>query len=268
MLAEQRYQKILDLMQADGSVRVADLKKCMHVSPETIRRDLENMESQGVIRRTRGGAFLNKEKNSSGEYPTQYQPFFVRGQEHMADKAEVAAFAAQFIKEGQSIALDSGTTAYELAKVIKRTFHSLTVVTNSIAVLNELADAKGITLIVTGGVYSLEEMAFVSDIAGMILSKLSIHTFFLTTCGITTDRGITYQRMDEISVQEKMMAASDQTIVIADNSKLGVNSLVKMCDIDRASMIITDSNADPQQREAFERAGIPVKKPERYNGKM
>lgn len=172
---------------------------------------------------------------------------------------EIAEFAVRFIKEGQSIALDSGTTAYELARVIKRTFHSLTVVTNSIAILNELADAKGITLIATGGVYRPEEMAFVSDIAGMIFSKLSINTFFLTTCGISVDRGITYQRMDEIIVQEKMMEASDQTIVIADSTKLGVNSLVKMCDINRVGMIITDSDATKEQIRPLNRQVFPLR---------
>ena len=162
MLAEQRYQKIISLMQTDGSVKVADLKKKMGVSPETVRRDLENMESQGLIRRTRGGAFLADKEDLSGERTIQYQNFSARERENLENKVEIAEFAVRFIKEGQSIALDSGTTAYELARVIKRTFHSLTVVTNSIAILNELADAKGITLIATGGVYRPEELAFVS----------------------------------------------------------------------------------------------------------
>ena len=238
MLAEQRYQKIINLMQTDGSVKVADLKKKMGVSPETVRRDLENMEAQGLIRRTRGGAFLADKEEMPGERTIQYQNFSARERENLESKVEIAEFAVRFIKEGQSIALDSGTTAYELA------------------------DAKGITLIATGGVYRPEEMAFVSDIAGMIFSKLSINTFFLTTCGISVDRGITYQRMDEIIVQEKMMEASDQTIVIADSTKLGVNSLVKMCDIDRVGMIITDSEASKEQIRPFEQAGISVEKPE------
>ena len=188
-------------------------------------------------------------------------PFGARGQEHVESKKEIAEFAVSFIREGQSIALDSGTTAYALAREIKRRFSSLTVVTNSMAIANELSDAKGITLIVTGGVYRPEEAAFVSDIAGLIFSKLNIDVFFLTTCGISVERGVTYQRMDEILVQEKMMEASDKTFVIADSSKLGINSLVKMCDVDKISMIITDSDVKPAQAEPFERAGIPVKRP-------
>lgn len=262
MLVEQRYQVILDLMKATGtgSVRVADLKKNLDVSSETIRRDLENMESQGLIRRARGGAFLNETAAEDNNH-NRYQPFGARGQERVERKKEIAEFAVSFIREGQSIALDSGTTAYALARVIKQRFQALTVVTNSMAIANELADAKGITLIVTGGVYRPEEVAFVSDIAGLIFSKLNIDVFFLTTCGISVERGVTYQRMDEIMVQEKMMEASDKTFVIADSSKLGVNSLVKMCDVDKISMIITDSDAAASQTAPFERAGIPVRKP-------
>lgn len=260
MLAEQRYQKILDLMQADGSVRVAELKKTMGVSSETIRRDLENMETMGLIRRTRGGAFLNGEKTEGRERTSPYVPFDTREKENLEGKAEIARFAARFIEDGQSIALDSGTTSYQLARAIKNQFQSLTVVTNSCAVINELADSAGITIIGTGGVYRPEEMAFVSDIAGLIFSRLSINTFFLTTCGVSVDKGVTYQRMDEIFVQKKMMEASDRTIVIADSSKLGVNSLVKMCDIDRISMIITDSAATDQQVRAFTEAGIRVER--------
>lgn len=262
MLVEQRYQMILDLMKSTGtgSVQVSQLKKRLDVSPETIRRDLENMENQGLIRRTRGGAFLNEEEDRENG-SNRYQPFGLRGLENMESKNEIGEFAVTFIKEGQSIALDSGTTAFALARAVKNRFKNLTVVTNSMAIANELADAKGISLIVTGGVYRPEEAAFVSDMAGLIFSKLNIDIFFLTTCGISVERGVTYQRMDEIMVQEKMMEASSETIVIADSSKLGVNSLVKMCDIDRISMVITDSSAEAAQLAPFLEAGIPVKKP-------
>lgn len=123
---------------------------------------------------------------------------------------------------------------------------------------NELADAQGITLVLTGGIYRADEEAFVSDIATLIFSKINVDIFFLTTCGISVERGITYQRMDEVLVQNKMLEASDRTIVIADSSKLGVNSLVRMCGIEAISMIITDSKASAGQVKAFENAGVRV----------
>lgn len=153
MLAEQRYQRILDLLKENGSVRVSELKSKLNVSSETIRRDLEMLESRGFLCRARGGALLAKspaEGRSEGP-GSRYTPFGLRNQENIDSKAEIAEFAVTFIKEGQSIALDSGTTAFALARAIKHRFKSLTVVTNSMAIVNELAEARGITLIVTGG---------------------------------------------------------------------------------------------------------------------
>ena len=142
--------------------------------------------------------------------------------------------------------------------MIRHRFHSLTVVTNSLPVAAELADAEGITLVLTGGIYNSDEKAFTSDLATLIFSRINIDILFLTTCGISVERGITYQRVDEIIVQDRMMEASGKTIVIADSSKIGVNSLVKMCGIDRISMIITDSNAPAEQTKALEQAGVQV----------
>ncbi len=255
MLSEQRYEEILNVLNREGSVKAADLCKLLGISRETIRRDLETMESKKMLRRIHGGAM--KVDLSPGQNMS-YLPFQKRKSEQPQSKKDIAMEAVNYIKEGQSIALDSGTTALLLAREVKERFHSLTVVTNSLVVANELAGCEGITLVMTGGVYRSDEEAFVSDIAGMIFSKINVDIFFLTTCGISVERGITYQRMDEIFVQNKMMEAAEKTIVIADSSKLGVNSLVKMSGIDQVSMIITDSGASREQIETFEKAGVNV----------
>lgn len=259
MLSEQRYKEILNLLEREESVKTTTLCKVLQTSRETIRRDLEFMEAKGMIRRIHGGAMRIE---NTPEQNLSYTSFNKRKMEHLLNKEEVAREAASQIREGQAVALDSGTTSLILAKVIKERFHSLTVVTNSLAVANELADAEGITLVVTGGIYRADEEAFVSDIATLIFSKINVDIFFLTTCGISVERGITYQRMDEILVQNRMMDAAERTIVIADSTKLGVNSLVKMCGIDRISMIVTDSMASAQQIAAFEHAGVRVVVPE------
>lgn len=255
MLSEQRYKEILSLLEKEGSVKTITLCNLFGASRETIRRDLENMEARNMLKRIHGGAMRLDPQPEEGMLYTSFEK---RQRERSFYKEEIAREAATHIHEGQSVALDSGTTALVLARVIKETFRSLTVVTNSLAVANELADADGITLVVTGGVYRADEEAFVSDIATLIFSKINVDIFFLTTCGISVERGITYQRMDEVLVQNKMMEASERTIVIADSSKLGVNSLVKMCGIDAVSMIITDSKAAGEQIEAFENAGVRV----------
>lgn len=255
MLSEQRYETILNVLNREGSVKATYLCRLLGTSRETVRRDLETMEAKGVLRRIHGGAMKVEPSQEKG---LSYTSFNTRKQEQPRSKEEIAEEAVNYIHEGQAVALDSGTTALLLARAIKGRFRSLTVVTNSLAVANELAGCEGITLVLTGGIYRSDEEAFVSDIATLIFSKINVDTFFLTTCGISVERGITYQRMDEILVQNKMMEAAEKTVVIADSSKLGVNSLVKMCGIDQISMIITDSGASREQIEAFERAGVRV----------
>lgn len=255
MLSEQRYEEIYHLLEREGSVRTITLCDALQTSRETVRRDLEAMEAKGMLRRIRGGAM--KADTSQSKNMT-YASFSQRREEHLQNKEAIALEAVKHIREGQAIALDSGTTSLSLAKAVKTRFRSLTVVTNSFAVAQELAGAEGITLVLTGGVYRPDEEAFVSDVATLIFSKINVDIFFLTTCGISVERGITYQRMDEISVQNKMMEAADRTIVLADSSKLGNNSLVKMCGLETISMIITDSGVSAQQADGFERAGVKV----------
>ena len=132
--------------------------------------------------------------------------------------------------------------------------------TNSLAIANELADAEGITLLLTGGIYSPEEQGFFSDMATKILSYINIDIFFITTCGVSLEKGITYQRMEDVTIQAKLMEASDRTVIIADSTKLGVNSLVRMCGIEEISAVVTDSRASLESIRALEQAGIHVVK--------
>lgn len=256
MLSEQRYEEICNLLEREGSVKTSTLCHVFNTSRETVRRDLETMEAKGMLRRIRGGAM--KKADTVQEKGLPYTSFYKRRDENSESKWKVAREAVKQIREGQAVALDSGSTSLYLARAIKETFQSLTVVTNSLAVANELADAEEITLVMTGGIYRQDEEAFVSDIATLIFSKINVDTFFLTTCGISVERGITYQRMDEIIVQNKMMEAAERTIVITDSSKIGMNSLVKMCGIEEVSMLITDSGASREQIQAFEEAGVRV----------
>lgn len=255
MLAEQRYQEILNILERDGSVKATDLCTLLGISRETVRRDLEALNAQGLLRRIHGGAMhmpLQQGDESS------YTAFAHRKKTNLRAKQAIARAAVEYIHDGQAIALDSGTTSVALAKEIKNRFHALTVVTNSLAVARVLANSPNITLLMTGGVYRADEDAFVSDYATLIFSKLNVDTFFLTVSGVSVERGVTYQRMDELLVQNAMLAASEKVIVIADSSKLGVNSLVTMCGIDQVSTIITDSNTPAAQVEAFRQAGVSV----------
>ena len=162
MLSEQRYEEIYNLVEREGSVRTIALCDALQTSRETIRRDLEAMEAKGSIR---GGAM---KRETSPDKGLTYTSFSKRRDENVSDKEAIALEAVNHISEGQAIALDSGTTSLFLARAVKARFRSLTVVTNSFAVAQELAGAEGITLVLTGGVYRADEEAFVSDVATLI----------------------------------------------------------------------------------------------------
>lgn len=254
MLAEERYHVIINELENNFSVKTADLCTKMQVSRETIRRDLEELEKQGYVMRIHGGA----KKVETDHRPSSYVPFDERQVENLSDKEAVARLAATLIKPNHCIALDSGTTSLLLAKEIASLGYPVTVVTNSLAIANELVNANQITLVLTGGIYNGEERAFISDLSTLIFSKINIDLFFLTTCGISVEKGITYQRMDEVNTQLAMMQAATETIVIADSSKIGVNSLVSMCSIQEVGRMITDTHISEEQLQQFKAAGVTV----------
>lgn len=254
MIPEKRYQLILQQLQNEGAVKASELAARLGTSYETVRRDLGHLESQGLLRRSSGGAVLNQEASEE----SSYQRFGARSEQYPDRKREVARLAMRYIAEGDVIALDSGTTALFLARAIRERFQKLTIVTNSLAIANEVTQKEGFTLILTGGVYRPDEGSLIPDIGEPILSHININTFFLTTCGVSVEKGITYQRMDEVPVQKRMVECAERTIAITDSSKLGVNSLIKMCDITAVCCILTDAQATAEQIQPFIAHGIPV----------
>lgn len=255
LMPEERYNKIRELLEKNGSVTAAELRMQMGTSYETIRRDLEHLEKYGYLKRSHGGAVRIHRGESIQESYIDYKS---REPQNIEQKHRIAMRASEFIQEGQAIALDSGTTAHELAKILKDKFNSLTIVTNSLNVVNELVDKKNFTIILSGGIFKSDEYSFVSDVSYDIFSKLNLHMFFLTTCGVSVDRGVTYQRVDEISTQVKMLEASEKTILITDSSKIGVNSLIKMCDLDKIDCIITDCGVSKETIEQFKNIGVEM----------
>ena len=256
LLAEERHIYILEQLKQNGLLRSCDLKNTLHTSSETIRKDLEALEKQGLLKRVHGGARLPEDaKGADGMNP--YIPYDHRKVQHKGEKCNIALRAADFIKEGQCIGLDSGTTTLEIAKILKERFQNLTIVTNSLATVMELSPCKGFTIICTGGVLRHDEYSFVTDLATSILSKLHIDVMFITATGISAQNGITDQRIDEVAVHSQMAAISNQVIVVADSSKFNSTSLVKVCEVDEVDLILTGRDLS---EEALLESGIPADK--------
>ncbi|WP_026674999.1 DeoR/GlpR family DNA-binding transcription regulator [Alkalihalobacterium bogoriense] len=251
MFAKERQETIIDLLKRNKSVKVSQLTKRFQVSLETIRRDLEFLEKEGLIKRVHGGAVL--------EETTSHETTFIERETiHIEEKKEIAKIATRFVTEGQSIALDVSTTNTEFAKVLKETFSRLTVVTNSLPIANILAEMPNYTIILPGGVLRNQELCIVGEMAEAFVSQFHIDTFFMSMSGISLSAGLTDYGIGEVQMKSKMLQASQKGIVLADSSKFDVKSFLKVCDLERVEYIITDSKLKQSIVEKYEKAGIEI----------
>ncbi len=244
MYPQERYEKILLLIENSSFVKAADLAKICNVSLETIRRDLEYLEKENFIKRVHGGAAIEKINK-------KYPAFLYREKENSIEKQGISEKALQFINEGDSIALDSGTTTLELAKVIKNKFKKLTIVTNSLKILNEFYYKEDFTIILAGGIFKLKEFSLFGSLTEEIFRKFHVNTSFVSASGISLSNGITDLRFDELQIQKIMLEISEKKIILATSSKFEVTCLLKLCDFEQIDTIITDSNLDDNIFDKF-----------------
>lgn len=259
MLAPQRHALILELSNENGIVHTADLVKRMGVSSETVRKDLAFLEQGGQLVRVHGGAVpadnsrtakAPKIQETSGEYVS----FQIRNTQHMEQKAAITSYAASLIKERQVVALDYGSTSQMMAMTLKKQFKSLTVITNSLQNALILSECPDFTIILTGGILSKEELTLVNDFTP-ILDHLHIDILFMTVSGVDPVIGFTDQRFSEAKIQNQMRQAASRTIVLADSSKFGKGSLVKICALKDVDTIITDNGLPIATEQAIRLAG-------------
>jgi DeoR/GlpR family transcriptional regulator of sugar metabolism len=251
LLAQDRHAKILEILREEKSVKVSRLIKLFNVSIETVRRDLEHLEKEGLLKRVYGGAVL--ENINSVEVN-----FKVRETKNVEEKREIAEIASRYINEGQSIAMDVSTTNDELAKVIKKKFDKLTVITNSIKIALELSDKEKFNVILIGGLLRQEELCIVGGLAEKFLDDFHIDISFMSMSGISIKGDLTDYGFGEAQVKKKMIERAQRTIVLADSSKFDVVSLLKIATVDKVDMIITDSKLNKNVLNKYLEKGIEV----------
>lgn len=250
-----RLTTILTALQQSGSVSVEGLSKELDVSLVTIRRDLDALETQGLLRRTHGGAISIE--------PFFYEPFkndrsFQAQVERFADeKRRIGRAAAALIKEGEIIALTPGTTTTEVIRGIPLN-HRVTVVTSTVNVAMELSKRKDLDVFVTGGHLRGEWFSLVGPTAAQSLSHLSIHTLFIGADGVDSKQGVTCFSPDESQLNSTMVKHAQRKIAVLDHSKFGVVAGWRICPTSELDLLITDSGATDEMIEPFEKAQVSV----------
>ena len=249
MILHERHREILNLLSASGIVYTSQLKERFGTSFETIRKDLQYLEQQGLLARVHGGAVPASDTPPSPQptVPSLALPpeFLNRYRNHGEQKHQIALKACELIQENTCIALDTGTTSYELSLLLLERFSKLTIVTNSMINAFLLSQNPGFTVIVTGGIISSREKALISELAFPMLEHVNIDIMFLTTCGIDLETGIAEQTMEEIAIHKKMAQRSKKLVVLADSSKFSRSASFHAYDIQEISSIITDTGLDP-----------------------
>lgn len=251
LLAEERKESILKMLEDEGSVKVSKLIKFFNVSIETVRRDLESLEKEGFLKRVYGGAIIEKSRVNQIGYIKREKKF-------IDEKKEIAKIAIKYVAEGQSIALNNSTTNIEFARELKKNFKELTILTNSLFIASELADANEFNIILAGGILNKKEYAFYGDIAIDTLSNFVVDKAFISVSGVSLDRGITEYLTEEVQMEKKLIGIAQEIIILADHSKIDSVSLIKVMDIYDANLIITDSELEPKIVNKYKKNGIEI----------
>lgn len=236
MLANQRREKILELLQEDGSAKVMKLSKLFKVSEVTIRQDLEKLEGEGLITREHGGAFL---KNVD----VNVKSFTLLNQDNLGKKQMIGKKAAELVETGDVIILDSGSTATEIARnLVGRS--GITVITNGLNIAMMLGAQTGIDVIVTGGEFKPPTLSLTGQKAADFFEKIHVDKLFLATAGISLRSGLTYPSISDIVVKKAMIDAADVTYLVADSTKIGKNAFASLGALSLIDYIITDAAID------------------------
>ncbi len=250
MLKTTRHTQIQQLVNENGHVTVQQLNQLLDVSEATIRRDLDELSQGGLLLRTHGGAVKVAQADRE-------PPILLRQSEFEAEKRRIGRVAASMVEERQSIFLGSGSTVHEIARNL-RCLSNLTVITNAINVVNELADCKGVELIVIGGMLRQSELSMVGHIAEAAIKELRADKVFMGMRGVHPQYGFTGDYLPEATTDRSIMGIAPCNVIVADHSKLGQVSTVFLAPITTAHMLVTDKTAPPDIIAALQEKGLRV----------
>lgn len=249
MLARQRQRVILNMLETQSSLRTIELARHFDVTDETIRRDLEYLDSEHKLIRTHGGA-LRIEKRGV-DLPMQK-----RLQENRVQKQEIARIALKYISEGETIFLDASSTVLALAEILPDM--ELTVVTNAHDCIGPIMSKSKINLIATGGKLDRFSHSYGGFMTWTMVKKFSVDKAFFSCNGVDLERGASEAAEIQAEFKENVLPLCAERILLCDASKLGVRSTRFFAGMDIIDRVITDSGADASFIEKLEAAGVQV----------
>lgn len=250
MTTYERRQSLLEVLRNQPGLRVPELAKTLDVSEGTVRNDLNALEEEGRLKRVHGGAVLNNQ----GEF--QNNSFVRRYKENVAAKLAIAREAALLVKDGDSLFLDSSSTAYYLARGLSK-WRELRVVTNGFEVARELAENPSNNVILIGGVVNNNSSSVTGLLSERILEEMSIEKTFLSCSGFSLERGMTEILFAEAQIKRKVIESSKQLFALVDSSKFGREDLTSFARPNQIVHLFIDSGITEIWKAHLGSANIP-----------
>jgi DeoR family fructose operon transcriptional repressor len=253
MFPQHRKAKILEWLEQSNSLKVAEISNKLGVSEATVRRDLQELEEEGLLLRTHGGAV--------SQNLASFEPSFTeRETAYPEAKKIIGQLAADLVSDGETIILDAGTTTIEIARQLKIK-RNLTVVTNSVDVIRELAGCNEIELLVVGGNIRPKTQAMVGPVAESTLNNINVDKVFLAANGLNKEKGLTTPNLLEAMAKRAMLKAAETVYVVADYSKWSKITFSNICHWSEVNMLITDREPPKEYTEYLTELGVQVKLP-------
>ncbi|MEK5438466.1 MULTISPECIES: DeoR/GlpR family DNA-binding transcription regulator [Paenibacillus] len=249
MLIADRYERIVELVNERGSIRVSELSTLCQVTEETIRRDLDRLEKAGRLLRSHGGAVSLRDRQPE-------TPYAEREIMNAAEKQQIAREAVMMIKPGDRILLDASTTAWYMASHLPDM--PLTVLTNSIRVAAELSGKERIDVISTGGQLSRRSMSFVGHLAERSLELYHVDKMFFSCKGFHLERGASESNELQAMVKRKMISIAEQVILLCDSSKFGIQAFTHVATTSDLDVVITDYSPATEQLKQLQELNIAI----------
>ncbi len=252
LFVEERKLKILEFIEEHRKATVVELCRQFRVSSATIRNDLRDLESAGRLIRTHGGAMV---KTKTGLEPDMS----LRRVQNLEEKRLIAEAALRLVEDGDTIILDTGTTTFELARLLGRK-RDLTVVTNDLPIALLLEDFESVRVVLIGGMVRKKfHCTVASSFSGMnALSDLAVDKAFMAANGFSLEKGASTPDINHSETKKLMISIAARVIVLFDSSKMGRNSFAIFAPLDRIDAVVTDSLREEERRQLEENGIEPI----------
>jgi len=246
----ERQNQILQFILRSQRISITEVRDTFSVSEATARRDLETLASEGKIQRVHGGAI------ALTQTPPE-QPILQRQDEQMDEKIRIGQAAAALVRDGDTVFLGSGTTVLEAARALRER-RNLTVITNSLPVVNVLAGVEGITVICLGGMLRDSELSFIGHITEQALAEVRADKVFIGTRAISLEHGLTHEFLPETMTDRAILKSGKEIIVVADHTKFGRAATVLLAPLESLHILVTDQTASHEFTDAIQSRSIRV----------